>query len=135
MRPLSRLAAVASLTVLAAACGSSNDSSSPGSGTTAPAATSAAPTTSSGGGGGGEAEIEIEGFQYTVPASVPSGATIKVVNKDSTAHTVTSGKDKSQFDSDVEGNGTSTFTAPGTPGTYAIVCTLHPNMHGTLVVK
>jgi plastocyanin len=134
VRQLSRLAAVAALTVLAAACGSSNNSNSTGGpATTAPAG--AATTTSAGGGGGGEAEIEIEGFQYTAPASVPPGATIKVVNKDSTAHTVTSAKDKSQFDSEVEGNGTSTFTAPSTPGTYDIACNFHPNMHGTLVVK
>src|SRR5262249_60433576 len=98
------------------------------------AETSGAPATSAGP-GGGTAEIDIQGFQYTVPASVSPGATIKVVNKDSPEHSVTSSKDRSQFDSDVEGGGTATFLAPTTPGTYDITCKYHPYMHGTLVVK
>lgn len=138
MRQLPRLAAIAALALLASACGSSNDNNA-SSGTSSPAATTPAATTTAGtttsGGGGGEAEIEIEGFQYTVPASVSPGATIKVVNKDSTDHTVTSGT-AGQFDSgDVAGGGTGTFTAPAAAGSYAITCTFHPNMHGTLVVK
>ncbi len=131
MRELPRLAAVAALALLVAACGSSNNSGGTGA-TTAPG-TTAAPTSTAG--GGGEAEIDIQGFQYTVPASISPGATVKVVNKDSPVHSVTSGKDRSLFDSDVEGNGTSTFTAPTTAGTYDIICKYHSSMHGTLVVK
>src|SRR6266511_6178743 len=131
LRELPRLAAVAALALLVAACGSSNNSGGTGA-TTAPG-TTAAPTSTAG--GGGEAEIDIQGFQYTVPASISPGATVKVVNKDSPVHSVTSGKDRSLFDSDVEGNGTSTFTAPTTAGTYDIICKYHSSMHGTLVVK
>jgi plastocyanin len=131
MRQVPRLAAVAALAMLAAACGSSNDNNSSGSGTTTAAAPSA-----SGGGAGGQPEIDIEGFQYTVPASVPPGAMIKVVNKDSVSHTVTSGSTTDRFDSgEVGGNGSGSITAPGSAGSYAIICTFHPNMHGTLIVK
>jgi plastocyanin len=139
MRLLPRLAAAAALTLLVAACGSSNDDNGTGSAagpttgagsTSAPAGTTAAPSSSSG--GGGEAEIEIESFQFKVPASVSPGQAVKVTNKDSATHTVTSGD---KFDSEVGGSGTSTFNAPSAAGTYQLTCKFHANMHGTLVVK
>ena|SRR5215468_10849197 len=137
-RLLIRTAAAAALSVLAVACSSSgnNTAATPSASTGAPATTAAtsAPATTAAG-GGSAAEIQIEGFQYTVPPSVSPGQSIKVENKDSPEHSVTSGKDKSQFDLDVDGGATGTFTAPSTPGTYAIICKYHSSMHGTLVVK
>jgi plastocyanin len=131
-------AAAAALSVFAVACGSSdnNSAATPSGSTGAPATTAetSAPA-ATGTGGGSEAEIEIEGFQYTAPASVSPGQSIKVVNKDSPEHSVTSGKDKSQFDVDVDGGATGTFNAPSTPGSYDIICKYHSSMHGTLVVK
>jgi plastocyanin len=134
--------AAAALSVLAVACGSSdNNTASPSGSTGAPtsAPETSAPGTSAAGTtaapGGSQAEIEIEGFQYTAPASVSPGQSIKVVNKDGPEHSVTSGKDHSQFDVDVDGGGTGTFTAPSAPGTYDIICKYHSSMHGTLVVK
>ena len=133
-RVLTWAAAAAALSLLAVACGSSNNSAStsPPQAVTTPATTQPATT---GAGGGSEAEIEIEGFQYTVPPSVSPGQSIKVVNKDGPEHSVTSSKDRNQFDLDVEGGASGTFTAPSTPGSYDIICKYHSSMHGTLVVK
>jgi plastocyanin len=79
-------------------------------------------------------EIVIEGFRYSGPISVAPGAQITVLNKDSAEHTVTSDT-VGEFDSEVMGNASSTFTAPNQPGTYAFHCTYHPSMVGTLVVR
>jgi plastocyanin len=64
---------------------------------------------------------------------VSPGATITVDNKDGTDHTVTS--DTGNAFDDAASPGTSTFTAPTKPGSYPFHCTIHPSMHGTLVVK
>jgi plastocyanin len=131
-------AAAAALSVFAVACGSSdnNTAATPSATTGAPATTPETSTpATTGSGGGAEAEIEIEGFQYTVPASVSPGQSIKVVNKDGPEHSVTAGQDHSKFDLDVDGGGTGTFNAPSTPGSYDIICKYHSSMHGTLVVK
>jgi plastocyanin len=47
---------------------------------------------------------------------------------------VTSDDGKS-FNVTVAAGGTATFTAPTKPGTYPFHCSVHPQMHGTLVVK
>jgi plastocyanin len=111
------------MTLLAAACGGSSGSTGP--------ATSSAPAAANA--GGGTAEIQIKDFQYVVPASVAPGATVEVVNKDAPAHTITSAK--GGFDTEVQGNGNATFTAPTTAGSYQLICNFHPNMKGELVVR
>lgn len=80
------------------------------------------------------AKVSIKDFQYAVPPSVAPGATITVMNADSTAHTVTA-DGAGGFDVKVDGSGTATFTAPSKPGSYPFHCTFHSNMHGILVVK
>jgi len=78
--------------------------------------------------------ITIKDFAFTGPASVAPGATVMVVNEDRSSHTLTSEKD--DFDEVlVQGGADGTFTAPTEPGEYAYVCTYHPEMTGTLVVK
>jgi plastocyanin len=109
------------------ACGSSGTSSSSG-------ATSGSSSSSSSSDAGSSAStITIKDFAFTTPASVSPGTTITVDNKDGTAHTVSSDDGKA-FD-DAAAPGTSTFTAPSTPGSYPFHCNIHPEMHGTLVVK
>ena len=54
-------------------------------------------------------------------------------NEDNTAHTVTADSGNA-FDSPAP-TGNSTFTAPTKPGSYPFHCSIHPEMHGTLVVK
>jgi len=81
----------------------------------------------------GAATITIKGFAYTVPASVTPGAKLSVTNNDGVAHTFT--LKSAKVDVNVAANGKATVTAPTAPGSYAITCDFHPNMHGNLVVK
>jgi plastocyanin len=80
------------------------------------------------------ATITIASFAFSPnPITVSPGAKVSVNNQDSVIHTVTDGN---VFDSsDVNGGGTGSFTAPTKPGTYNFICTIHPQMHGKLVVK
>ncbi|QYF91052.1 cupredoxin domain-containing protein [Arthrobacter sp. PAMC25284] len=82
----------------------------------------------------GETKITIKDFAYEMPASVAPGATITVTNEDTAPHTVTA-KDGGAFNAQVAAGETATFTAPEEPGEYAIICTFHPRMSGTLIVK
>lgn len=79
--------------------------------------------------------IIVKNFAFTPKnLTVKPGATVTVKNQDSVTHTVTAaGK---AFDSgDVTSSKTMTFTAPGQPGTYSFICSIHPYMKGTLTVK
>lgn len=111
------------------ACGSSGSSSS----SDASASSSSSSGSSSSDAGSTESTITIKDFGFTTPDSVSPGATITVDNEDGTAHTVTS-DDGDAFD-DAAAEGTTTFTAPTKPGSYPFHCTIHPSMHGTLVVQ
>ena len=77
--------------------------------------------------------VHIKDFAY-VPASVTvtAGTTVRFVNDDNEAHTVTA-NDKS-FDSgglDSRDTWTHRFASAGT---FAYFCAIHPYMHGTVVV-
>jgi plastocyanin len=120
-----RLLLVALCAVALVGCSSSGTSSSSG-------ATSGSSSSSSDA-GSAASTVTIKDFAFTTPDSVSPGATITVDNKDGTAHTVTSDDGKA-FD-DAAPSGTSTFTAPTKPGSYPFHCNIHPEMHGTLVVK
>lgn len=98
-----------------------------------PAASSAAPT-ADGTTQASEAVITIKDFKYQVPASVKPGAMVTVTNADSAPHTLTA-KDEGGFDVEVPARGTVIFQAPDEAGDYGIICTFHPQMTGTLVVK
>ena len=77
--------------------------------------------------------VVIEGVKYEPEAlTVARGDTIEWVNKDPFPHTVTS---PGAFDSREIGAGKSWRYVARKAGDYAYVCTLHPNMRGTLVVK
>lgn len=67
------------------------------------------------------------------PITVPSGATIAIVNEDGVEHSVTS--DKGAFDTDVDGGERKTFTAPTQPGKYPFICVYHTQMKGSLIVE
>lgn len=83
---------------------------------------------------GAPVTVHIKDFAYVQPTiTVPVGTTVKFVNDDGEAHTVTA-VDKS-FDStglDTGNAWTYKFTKPGR---YAYFCALHPYMKGTVVVK
>jgi plastocyanin len=113
-RPRLRLAALAGLLALAlSACGTS------GASTTAPAAED------------GGATVAIQDLAYTPKRlAVPAGTTVTWVWRDGAiAHDVKGDGFKSEVVT--EGTFRHRFTEPGT---YDYVCTLHPNMTGTIEV-
>ncbi|WP_328840580.1 cupredoxin domain-containing protein [Streptomyces europaeiscabiei] len=123
------LGAIAAL-LLATACANGDDDSSP---TSPNPATSSVPPSSE---AAGALRITMENFAFS-PADpeVRPGEKITVVNKDSAAHTVTAA-DGDAFDTgSIAGGESGTFTAPSEAGEYAFVCTLHPDMKGTLIVR
>ncbi|HEV7188722.1 MAG TPA: cupredoxin domain-containing protein [Blastococcus sp.] len=127
-----RLVLVAVCAGALVACGSSGSSSSGTTSNSAPSSPSSAASSSSGA-GSTASTITIKSFGFTTPASVSPGATITVDNKDGTDHTVTS--DTGNAFDDAASPGTTTFTAPAKPGSYPFHCSIHPSMHGTLVVR
>ncbi|WP_411374986.1 cupredoxin domain-containing protein [Arthrobacter sp. MPF02] len=129
MKTITGIWAVAAAVSLAGitGCAAQNGDSSP-----SPVASSAAP--SAGNPAQTEGVITIRDFKYEVPDSVKPGAMVTVTNADSAPHTVTA-KDEGGFDVEVPGGATVIFQAPDAPGEYGIICTFHPQMNGTLVVK
>jgi plastocyanin len=82
----------------------------------------------------GAATITMQNYGYTGDLTVTPGADVTVVNKDSTAHTLTD-KATGRFDTGViAGGGSRSFVAPAKPGRYPFGCTLHPEMSGVLTV-
>ena len=130
------------------ACGAADETSTQASATSTPAetsssapATSSAPSesetsssseTSSAEAPAEEYVITIKDFEYTVPESVPAGATVMVVNEDAQAHTVTA---KGKFDVNVGPNATGEFVAPEEMGEEDFICIFHGNMKDTLVIS
>ena len=111
-RRQSLCAAMCVLIAITAACsskGGNQATTSPGgsvSATTAPATASP---------GAAQAQITIEGEKFPSKVTVSPGGQVTVINKDSTAHTVTSDT-AGLFDADVKANSQTTFTAPLNPG-------------------
>jgi plastocyanin len=137
-------AAALALTLGVAACGSDKKSSSTAAPTTAAAtattaaaaATTAAATTApasgaSTGGAAAAGAISIKSFKFVVPASVKSGTELTIKNEDTQKHTFT---DKAgSFSVDVPGGGSATVTI-AKAGTYDLICKIHAQMSGQLVV-
>jgi plastocyanin len=75
--------------------------------------------------------MQITGF---TPATitVKRGTTVSFVNKDPYPHTATS---EGHFDSKEVGPGKTWKYAAKQAGRFDYICTLHPNMKGTLVVE
>jgi len=146
-RTLIALTLLAAAGALAAGCGS-NNSGSGGYGGASPATTAAPSGTSSGGGrayGGGPnssaAGTTSSGTAVTIDNFAFSPATLKVkvgqkvswTNKQQgVAHTVTA--DGGTFDHSMPSGATFSF-AFTKAGSFAYHCTIHPSMHGTIVVS
>ncbi|AUY47652.1 cupredoxin domain-containing protein [Streptomyces sp. CB01881] len=142
--------------LLAATVSACSSSGSGGGGTTSPAATSPAATSPaatspaaaspaatspagtaspSGANSNAAVRVSIKNFLFE-PAdiTVRPGATVTVVNEDSTAHTLTA-SDKSFDTGTIAPGGTATFIAPAQAGSHPYICSIHPFMHGTLTVS
>jgi plastocyanin len=79
------------------------------------------------------ATVTMEAVRYE-PATlaVKRGATVSFVNKDPFPHTVTAA---GRFDSKEIGAGKTWKYVARRAGRFDYICTLHPNMKGTLVVE
>jgi plastocyanin len=93
-----------------------------------------------GGGGGGEqggggAEVKMEGIEFNpAEVSVSKGDTVTWVNEDSVGHDVTGDSFKSGDPGGLQNGDTFKFTFKKA-GTFDYVCTVHPGMDGSVVVK
>ena len=116
------LIAIATLSIVLAACGSSSKDSSSGTPTTAaPASSGAASDT-----------ITIQDLKFN-SITVKPGATVTVKNEDTTTHTNTA--DNGEWDTgNIDAGSSATFTAPTKAGDYKFHCTIHSFMTGTLTV-
>jgi plastocyanin len=80
------------------------------------------------------AVIDIQSFQYSVPAlTIPPGTTVTWTNFDVEPHTVTA-RNRAFNSPGLETGDTFAFRFD-TPGTYAYYCALHPHMTGQIVVQ
>lgn len=127
LRTATSFALTTGLMLLLAACGSSSyePAGAP------PAATSSSAAASASVPAVAAATLTISDFTFS-PLTVKAGETVTVVNSDSVEHTVTAAD--AGLDVKVPAGGSATFTAPTTPGDYALTCDFHPSMKGTLTV-
>ncbi len=78
-------------------------------------------------------EVVVENYSFP-PITVAPGASVKFVDRDDEAHTVTA--DDATFSvGPFDSTSPATLTAPSSPGRYAFHCEIHPTMHGVLVVR
>jgi plastocyanin len=134
-----RLVSASLLTLAAVAgpvagCGSSNSGDAAKSGGSGNQSNQGG-SSQSGSGGGGAGSVSIANFKFS-PASltVTKGTKVTVTNKDSTAHTFTADNGKSFDTGDINPNASATVSVAQS-GTFKYHCSIHPFMHGTLIVK
>lgn len=127
------VAATAGLLVAFAAggCGSASRSSSSKTAPSGPTTASQAATTPA---TRKPVRVAISNFAYT-PTTITIHARTKItwINHDSTAHTATAADHA--FDSGTINPGASRSITVTKPGTYQYICSFHPFMHGTIIVK
>jgi plastocyanin len=77
--------------------------------------------------------VNITNFAFMpVTLTVPVGATVTWTNRDEEPHTVVA-NDGSYHSPGMDTNGTYSYTFAN-PGSFDYVCSIHPFMHGTVVV-
>ena len=118
------LAVMAFIALLLAGCGGGSSPNSSAKSSGSPTQTAVA----------GSA-VKISDFKFS-PATetVNPGARVTVTNDDSPTHTVTA-DDGHSFDTGDLADGQSHTISISKPGSYPYHCSIHPYMHGTLVVK
>jgi len=79
------------------------------------------------------AKVEIEDFAYDPdPVRIEEGGKVIWINRDSAPHTATA--EDGSFDTGTLEEGKLKSETFKEPGTYAYVCSIHPQMHGTVEV-
>lgn len=109
--------------VVAGGCGSSSAGGS-----------SSAATAARGGSNGKVVKETIADYAFA-PATltVTAGTTVSWTNRDNTPHTATASN--SSFDTGAIDPGQTRQVTFTKPGTYTFICSFHPFMHGTIIVK
>jgi plastocyanin len=134
------LCAVLALTVLGVAgCGSSDDNGDSGS-TTVTETTEPGDDSASGGNASApsgdavrSAKVEIVDFAYDPdPVTIEEGGKVIWQNEDSAPHTATA--DDGSFDTGTLEEGKLKSESFKEAGTYEYICSIHPDMHGTVEV-
>ncbi len=105
-------------------------------GTTTTTVPSGTPTTGGGaaGGGGATVEVKMEGMAFSPQTvTIKVGDTVNWTNKDEAPHNAVAVDKSWQTSTFATGeSGSVTFT---TAGTFPYICTIHPNMTGTVIVQ
>jgi plastocyanin len=79
------------------------------------------------------AKVEIEDFAYNPdPVTIEEGGKVTWINRDSAPHTATAEDDS--FDTGTLDEGKLKSETFKQPGSYAYICSIHPQMHGTVEV-
>lgn len=131
------LPALIALTFAIAACGGDGSAD-----TNEAEAEGATESTSESGGGDAlapsgdavrSAKVEIEDFAYNPdPVTIEEGGKVIWINRDSAPHTATAAD--GSFDTGTLEEGKLKSESFKEPGTYAYICSIHPQMHGTVEV-
>jgi len=80
--------------------------------------------------------VEIQGMAFRPETlTVHAGDTVVWVNKDMVPHTATSSSGNAVWDTGNLAQGADGRYVAREPGTADYICTLHPLMHATLVIK
>ena len=116
----------AGLLLVGAACGGSDDGGSESEGTSTEAEGESS--------GGGSVSLTAANFEFEPgDLSAAAGDTIEFTNEDDAPHTFTA--EDAGIDEEVDAGGsTSISLADAEPGSYDFVCTIHPEMKGTLEI-
>ncbi len=120
--------------IVVAGCGGGESSSDKAATTPAPTAAATKAAGSTGGAKAGTQTATIKDFTFKpATVTVAKGSKVKWTNDDAANHTVTFKSGPKGIDNLDKGqSGSVTF---GKPGTYEYVCTYHPGMRGTVVVR
>ena len=81
-------------------------------------------------------EVNIDNFTFAPKElTVPVGATVTWTNHDGDIHSVVATGDPKTFKSPAMDTGDTFSFTFAEAGTYAYLCSLHPHMTGTIIVK
>ena len=123
-RPLALVALLALVAALAAGCGGGGSSSSTATASSKPASS-----------GGGAVTVDMKNIQFAPKdVTVKTGQTITWRNDDTVDHNVTATSGASFKSKNFGNGGTFSFKA-AKAGTVKYVCTIHPGMTGTIIVR
>jgi plastocyanin len=83
-----------------------------------------------------QTQVTIQGYAFS-PArlTVRPGTTVVWINRDSDAHTVTDATGPQRFQSPGLDTGAKFAVTFRKAGTYQYFCSVHPFMHGTIIVR